>query len=199
MIDVAIIIGTTREGRFGERAAAFVADVAATRDDLRAEILDLRDYDLPTFDEPVSPAWGPSRSEAARRWQRDVARFDGYVFVTAEYNRSIPASLKNALDYSYGEWNRKPAGYVGYGTVGGARAVEHLRLINVEQQMAPVRAGVHLAGADFFGLSKGTHAFDDLPYVRQGVTAMLDEVSWWGHALKRARDAEASEVERAAA
>jgi NAD(P)H-dependent FMN reductase len=107
--------------------------------------------------------------------------------VTAEYNRSIPATLKNALDYAYPEWNRKPAAYLGYGSVGAARAIEQLRLMSVELQMAPTRTGVHIQGADFMALLKGEKSFDDLAYLPQNTTAMLDELVWWAKALKVAR------------
>ena len=115
---IAIIISTTRATRFGEKAAKWIHAIAAARTDMSVELIDLRDYPMPFFDEPASNAWVPSKNEVAKRWQKKVAEFDGYIFVTAEYNRSIPAVLKNALDYAYTEWNRKAAAYVGYGSVG---------------------------------------------------------------------------------
>ena len=146
---IAIILSTTRATRFADIPARWLLDHAAARGDMDVELLDLRDYPMPFFDEAASNAWVPSQDEIAQAWQRKVAGYDGYIFVTAEYNRSIPAVLKNALDYAYPEWNRKPAAFFGYGSVGGARAVEQLRLICVELQMAPTRNGVHLQGADF--------------------------------------------------
>ena len=125
-LKIAIIIGTTRATRFGHKPAQWVQDIAAQRDDIEVEIVDLRDYPMPFFDEVASNAWAPSQNQVAQRWQKKVAEFDGYIFVTAEYNHSIPAVLKNALDYAYPEWNKKAAGVVGYGGVGGARAVEQL-------------------------------------------------------------------------
>src|SRR5690554_7282833 len=123
MHKIAVIIGTTRGNRLGERVARWIHDVAAARPDLEVELVDLRDYDLPFFDEVASNLWLPSENAEAVRWQKKVAEFDGYIFVTPEYNRSIPGVLKNALDQAYREWNRKPAASVGYGPVGGARAV----------------------------------------------------------------------------
>src|SRR6266849_6949048 len=146
---IAIIISTTRATRFGEKAAKWIHAIAATRTDMSVELIDLRDYPMPFFDEPATNAWVPSKNEVAQRWQKKVAEFDGYIFVTAEYNRGIPAVLKNALDYAYTEWNRKAAAYVGYGSVGAARSIEQLRLSCVELQMAPTRHGVHIQGADF--------------------------------------------------
>jgi NAD(P)H-dependent FMN reductase len=126
---IAIIISTTRATRFGDKPAQWIHEIASQRNDLVTEIVDLRDFPMPFFDEVASNAWAPSKNEVAQRWQRKVAEFDGYIFITAEYNRGVPAVLKNALDYAYPEWNNKPAAYVGYGSVGAARASEHLRLI----------------------------------------------------------------------
>ncbi|MDB5399345.1 MAG: putative reductase, partial [Rhodopila sp.] len=178
-----------REGRFGDKPAAWIRDLAAARGDLEVEIIDLRDYPMPFFDEPASPLYVPPKNEAARRWGQKVAELDGFIFVTAEYNRGVPAALKNALDYAYKEFNRKPAAYVGYGGVGGARAVEQLRLISVELQMAPTRSGVHIGGADFFGMLMQGKTFADMPHLEPTAVTMLDELTWWVHALKSAREA----------
>jgi len=123
----------------------------------------------------------------ALRWQKKVAEFDGYIFVTAEYNRGVPAVLKNALDYAYPEWIRKPAAYVGYGSVGAARSIEQLRLICVELQMAPTRSGVHIQGADFMDVWQKGKDIKELSYLEQGSKAMLDELHWWANALMLAR------------
>src|SRR5712692_4712419 len=149
---IGIVISTTREGRFGDKPATWIRDLAAARGDLAVEIVDLRDYPMRFFDEPASPLYAPPKDEAARRWGQKVAALDGFIFVTAEYNRGAPAVLKNALDYAHKEFNRKPAAFVGYGGVGGARAVEQLRLVSIELQMAPTRSGVHIGGADFIGM-----------------------------------------------
>ena len=188
-IKIGIVISTTRATRFGDKPARWIADVAARRDDIETEIVDLRDYPMPFFDEPASNAWAPSQNEVARRWQRKVAEFDGYIFVTAEYNRSIPAALKNALDYAYPEWNRKPAAFVGYGSVGAAPAIEQLRLIPIELQMAPTRPGVHIQGADFMAVLKQGKTLDELTYLQSNATDMLDQLVWWTKALKAAREA----------
>jgi len=152
---IAIIQSTTREGRFGEKPAAWIKTIADRRGDLSFEPIDLRDWALPLFDEARSPAYGKSENTEARRWQAKLAEFDGYLFVTAEYNRSIPAALKNALDWAYAEWNRKPAAFLGYGPIGAARAVEQLRLMAIELQMAPNRSGVHITMDPYLAVVPG--------------------------------------------
>lgn len=188
---IAIIIGTTRAARFGVKPAKWIYEIAAQRDDMAVELVDLRDYPMPFFDEAASNAWVPSKNEIALRWQKKVAEFDGYIFVTAEYNHGISAVLKNALDYAYNEWNKKPAAYIGYGSVGGARAVEQLRLINAELQMAPLRPSVHIQGADFMAVWQQGKDIAELTYLQQNAKDMLDQLVWWTNALKTARDADA--------
>jgi NAD(P)H-dependent FMN reductase len=196
---IGIIISTTREGRFGDKPARWIYELAAKRGDFDVELIDLRDFPMPFFAEAVSPAYAPPSDEVARRWAAKVNSLDGFIFVTAEYNRGVPAVLKNALDYAYREFNRKPAAYVGYGGVGAARAVEHLRLINVELQMAPVRSGVHIAGGDFMGLWRGGRTFEEMPHLAQSAETMLNELAWWAKALKVARDGLADTWSEAAA
>jgi NAD(P)H-dependent FMN reductase len=188
---IGIVISTTREGRFGDKPAQWVRDLAAARGDLDVEIVDLRDYSMPFFDEPASPFYAPPKDEAARRWGHKVAELDGFIFVTAEYNRAPPAVLKNALDYAYREFNRKPVAFVGYGGVGAARAIEQLRLIGVELQMAPTRSGVHIGGADFIGMLMQGKTFADMHHLEPSAATMLDELAWWAYALKAARAATA--------
>jgi NAD(P)H-dependent FMN reductase len=190
---IGIIISSTREKRFGEKAARWIHGVAAQRADLDFELVDLRDYPMPFFD-GVSPIYAPVQNEVAQRWSRKMAELDGYLFVTAEYNRSITGVLKNALDWAYREYNRKPAAYLGYGGVGGARAIEQLRLICVELQMAPTRSGVHIGGNDARALIFEGKSFEELelPHLVQAAGVMLDELAWWAKALKAARDADAA-------
>ncbi len=185
---IAIIISSTRETRFADKPAQWLYEIAKQRNDIDVELLDLRDFPLPFFNEVASNLYAPSQDEVAQRWQKKVAEFDGYIFLVAEYNRSITAALKNALDYSYPEWNRKAAAYVGYGAVGAARAIEHLRNISVELQMAPTRTGVHIQGADFMAVWQQGKSMSDLPYLQPNVATMLDELTWWTKALKTARE-----------
>jgi NAD(P)H-dependent FMN reductase len=185
---IGIVIGSTRPGRFGEKPAAWIQGIARKRADLDFEVLDLRDYPLPLFNEPGSPAWGPIKNEVAQRWAARLAGLDGFILVTPEYNHGTSAALKNALDYAYKEFVRKPIAFVGYGGVGGARAVEHLRLVAVELQMAPVRNAVHIAGSDFLGLWQQGKSFDEFPHLAQSAAAMLEDLAWWTKTLKTARE-----------
>ena len=184
---IGVVIGTTREGRFGDKPARWIFDAASTRADLDVEIVDLRDYPLPLFDEAAGPAQAPPENEVALRWGEKMAELDGYLFVTAEYNHGIPGVLKNALDHAYPEFNRKPAAFVGYGGVGGARAVEQLRLVCVELQMAPTRAAVHIGMEPFLGVLREGKELSDFDYLNESAEATLDELAWWTRTLKAGR------------
>ncbi|WP_458792647.1 NADPH-dependent FMN reductase [Yoonia sp. MH D7] len=187
---IAIIIGSTRATRFADKPAQWMLEQAKARDDMSVELVDLRDFDLPLFDEPASNMWMPSSDPKAVAWQEKIGEFDGYIFVTAEYNHSITGALKNALDQAYNEWNRKPMGAIGYGGVGAARAVEHLRNIAVELKMVPVHGAVHIAGGDFMAVhplgSNGEMATIE-DHLKNGATALLDDIVWWANATKVAR------------
>jgi NAD(P)H-dependent FMN reductase len=186
---IGIIIGSTRPGRFGDKPAEWIAERARATGEFEVEILDLRDYKLPFFDEQTSPAYAPSQAPGAKEWQEKIASLDGYIATVAEYNRGPTGVLKNALDYAYNEWNRKPIGFVGYGGVGGARAVEQLRLISVELQMAPVRTGVHIAWADYMQVATGDKKLSDFDHLNQSADDLLAQLAGWAKALKTARDA----------
>ena len=184
---IGIILSTTRTGRFADTVAAWLLEHVATRRDLEFELVDLRVYPLPFFDEPISPLFAPAKNEVAQRWTKKVESFDGYIFVTAEYIHGVPAVLKNAIDYVAHVFAKKPAAYVGYGGVGAARAVEQLRLVNIEQQMAPLKSAVHVGGADFVDLYANGMSLAEKPHLVPSVQAMLEELSWWTHALRQAR------------
>ena len=139
------MLGSTRPGRRIEPVAKWVYDFAAKRNDAVYEIVDLRDHPLPLLDEPVPPSQGKYTHEHTKAWSAVVEQYDGYIFITPEYNHSISGALKNALDFVYHEWTNKAAGFVSYGTTGGVRAVEHLRGICAELQIADVRAHVSLS------------------------------------------------------
>ncbi len=194
---IAIIIASTRKSRFADKPAQWLLAEAATRSDLTFEIVDLRDFDLPLFDEVASSAWVPSTDARAVAWQKKVAGFDGYIFMTPEYNYSIPGALKNALDQAYTEWNRKPGAAFGYGGVGGARAVEALRAIMPALQMVPIGKAVHLAAGEFFKVSPlgANGSMDEVAEtLRPAVKTMLDDLSWWAHATRAARQADLAEA-----
>jgi NAD(P)H-dependent FMN reductase len=160
---------------------------------LDTEIVDLRDFNLPFFNEMASNAWVPSQSPEAVAWQKKVASFDGYIFVLAEYNRSITAALKNALDQAYVEWAHKPFGAIAYGSMGGANALGHLQNIGVELQMVPVRNNVRIGGSDLFKVHSGFGGSGNLgdieAVIAPSAKAMLDDVTWWAKATMAARAA----------
>jgi len=184
---IGIIVGTTRPNRFADKPVEWLTSLIGERGDLDFEVVDLRDYPLPLFEEPVSPARTPSSHPVARKWAAKIASLDGYIFITAEYNHSISGALKNALDYVYPEFIRKPATFVAYGGVGGARAVEHLRLICVELQMAPLRAAVHVSRDQFAAVLQGEKTLADFDALKQQATAMFDDLAWWTKTLKAGR------------
>ncbi len=182
MIRIAIIIGSTRPGRKAEPVARWVHDIAARRDDATFELVDLADYNLPHLDEPTPAAMGPDYTKShTKNWADKIASFDGYVFVTPEYNHSTTGVLKNAIDYLYVEWHNKAAGFVGYGLTGATRAVEHLRQVMGELQIADVRAQVALSlFTDFNNMTDLSPA----PRHEQILQTVLDQVIAWSGALK---------------
>ncbi len=187
MIRIAIVVGSTRPGPKAESVARWVYDIACTRDDATFEVVDLADYDLPHLDEPVPAAMGPNYSQQhSRRWAATIASFDGYVIVTPEYNHSTSGVLKNAIDFLYAEWNSKAAGFVSYGSAGGARAVEHLRLVMAELKVATVRSQVMLGLAtDFVNYSD----FLPLPHQEAALDTVLDQLIDWSKAMEPLRAA----------
>jgi NAD(P)H-dependent FMN reductase len=180
MTRIGIILGSTRPNRNGEQVARWVYDIAAQRGDAQFELVDLRDYPLPHLDEPLPPAMGQYQNEHTRQWADKIASFDGFVIVTPEYNHSTSGVLKNAIDYLYGEWNNKAVGFVSYGSVGGARAAEHLRLVAGELQMADVRQQVALSllteFENFSVLKPGDYSLASL-------STLLDQVIAWSTVL----------------
>src|SRR5437588_5620325 len=181
MLRIAIIIGSTRPGRNGESVARWVYEIAQQRSDAEFELVDIKDFDLPLLDEPVSPIMGEYTHQHTKIWSAKIASFDAYVFVTPEYNHGISGALKNAIDFLYHEWVNKAAGFVSYGGAGGARAVEQLRLVLAEVQIATVRNQVSLSMfTDFENYSvfkpDGRH--------EKSVNEMFDQVIAWGGALQ---------------
>jgi NAD(P)H-dependent FMN reductase len=185
---IGIVIGSTREGRFGDKPAHWIHEIAKQRTDLAFELIDLRDHPLPFFNEPMSPAFGPVNNGAARLWAGKLATLDGLIMVTPEYNHGPGAVLKNALDYAYTEFVHKPIGFVGYGGAGAARAVEQLRLIAIALQMAPVGHAVHIGMVESLGIMQQGKTFEDFPHLAQAANRLLDNMSWWTKALKPARE-----------
>ena len=191
---IGIILSSTRQSRFAVRPAKWVLDIAEARGGADYEIVDLRDYPLPFFDAVGSPRFVPLTDEAQLRFVRKVAEFDGYIFVTAEYNHTLPGVLSNALSFIFNETEKKPAAFVGYGTVGGSRAVEHLRMLAVELSMVPTRFAVHINMEPLLGMLRGGKDFGDYDYLAPTVTTMLDELGWYTRVLKSGRDAKLLEA-----
>jgi NAD(P)H-dependent FMN reductase len=186
MVKIAVIIGSTRPGRHGEAVAKWVYEIASQRRDAEFELIDLADHPLPHLDEAMPPTMGQYAHDHTKEWAATIAAFDGFVFVTPEYNHSTSGVLKNAIDYLYAEWNNKAAGFVSYGSVGGARAVEHLRLIMGELQVADVRQQVALSlFTDFEAFTTLTPAELQTTFVH----TMLDQVVAWSTALAPLRAA----------
>ncbi len=186
MIKVAIIVGSTRPGRNAEAVARWVYEIANKRKDAQFELVDVRDYNLPLLDEPMLPSMGQYSRPHTMAWSEKINGFDAFVFVTPEYNHGISGALKNAIDFLYREWNNKAAGFVSYGSAGGARAVEQLRLVMGELQVADVRAQVMLS---LFTDFENYTTFKPAPHHEKSVNAMLNQVIAWGGALKVLRHA----------
>ena len=185
-----VIIGSTRQKRFSEKPVRWIYEEAKKRDELDVELVDLREYPLPFFDEPMSPIrmHGKYSNDIANKWARKVAEADGYIIVSPEYNHGYPAVLKNALDVIYKEWNQKPVALVGYGgSAGGGRAVEQLRQVVAELQMVSIRESILIHGA--------WHVFDEEGNPKDSsldekVDSMVKQLLWWTKALKTARENE---------
>ncbi len=184
---IGILVGSTRQGRFGDKPAAWMHTIASQRKDMQFELIDLRDHPLPFFDEALPLTWAPAKHAAAQAWAAKIASLDGFIVVTPEYNHGPSAVLKNALDYAYAEFNRKPIAFVGYGGVGAARAVEQLRLNAVELRMVPIRNAVHIGMVEFLGILQQGKGFDDYPHLAQSANGLLDDLAWWANALNTAR------------
>jgi NAD(P)H-dependent FMN reductase len=181
MTKIGIILGSTRPGRNGEAVAKWVLDIAKQRPEAEFDLIDLIDYPLPHLDEVVPPSMGQYQNDHTKAWAAKIAEYDGYIFVTPEYNHSTSGVLKNAIDYLYKEWNNKAAAFVSYGGVGGARAVEHLRLILSELQVAHVRAQVTLSLVTEF---ENFSVFKPGEYQLPAVDTMLDQLIAWTKALE---------------
>jgi NAD(P)H-dependent FMN reductase len=184
MIKLAIIVGSTRPGRKAAAVAQWVYGFAKQRRDAETEIVDIQDFDLPLLDEPVPPSLGQYSKPHTKAWAARIASFDAFIFVTPEYNHGTSGALKNAIDYLYAEWNNKAAGFVGYGSAGGVRAVESLRLVMGEIQVADVRAQVMLS---LFTDFENFTTFKPAAHHEKTVQTLLDQVIAWGGAMKTLR------------
>jgi NAD(P)H-dependent FMN reductase len=192
MTNISVIVGSTRQGRFSEKPAKWILQQLQKRDGIEARLLDLRDFPMPFFDQPLTPAM-PGRAayenEVVKSWTAAIAASDGFVFVTPEYNYGPPAVLKNAIDWVYPEWNRKAAAFVSWGSAVGARGVQQLRETMIEVQVAPVRSSVHIPVVTLWAHFKGGDVDKGLAEVETQAQTMIDDLLWWTTALKAARKA----------
>jgi len=188
---IAIVTGSTRPNRNNIAVARWVFELAAKRRDAMFELVDIQDYQLPLLDEPLPPALGRYAQPHTKRWAARIASFDGYIFVTPEYNHGTSGALKNAIDYLYAEWQHKAAGFVAYGGTGGIRAVENLRLVMGNLMVADVTPQVALSlFTDFENFS----VFRPDPRHASEVHAMLDQVIAWSGALRTLRSESIAEA-----
>lgn len=181
---IGIILGSTRPGRVGEAVAKWVHALAQKKGGAEYELVDIKDFNLPLLDESVPPSMGQYEKPHTKAWAAKIATFDGFVFVTPEYNHGTSGALKNAIDFVYKEWNNKAAAFVSYGSAGGARAVEQLRLVMAELQVADVRAQVMLS---LFTDFENFTVFKPDPRHEKGVDTMLDQLLAWAKAMKTLR------------
>jgi NAD(P)H-dependent FMN reductase len=195
-LKIGILIGSTRPGRRGEEPARWLLDIASKRNDAQYDLIDLADFDLPLLDEVNNPSQGQYEHEHTKRWAEKIGQYDGFVFVTAEYNHGVPAALKNALDYLYAEWNNKAVAFVSYGAAAsGQRAAEQLRTIVGELQMADVRQQV--AFSLFSDWEQFTTFAPAESHVHSAET-MLDQLVAWTKALHGVRTVKSDELYEAA-
>ena len=190
MTVISVIVGSIRQGRFSEKPALWILQHLKNRNGIDASLLDLRDFPMPFFDQPATPAMpgrAPYKNEVVQRWTAAIAQSDGFVFVTPEYNYGTSAVLKNAIDWVYPEWNRKAAGFVSYGSAMGARAVQQLRESAIEVQLAPIRSSVHIPVATLWAHYTGGDVEAGLAALETPAGAMIEDLLWWTAALKAAR------------
>jgi NAD(P)H-dependent FMN reductase len=190
MTVISVIVGSTREGRFSEKPAHWILQQLKKREGIDARLLDLRDFPMPFFDQPVPPAMpgrAPYANEVVQKWTAAIAQSDGFVFVTPEYNYGPSAVLKNAIDWVYPEWNRKAAAIVTYGSAMGARGAQQLRETAIELQLAPVRSSVHIPVATLWAHFQGGDVDAGLAELATPSATMIDDLLWWTTALKTAR------------
>ncbi|MEK7478660.1 MAG: NAD(P)H-dependent oxidoreductase [Patescibacteria group bacterium] len=196
-IKIKIILGSTRQNRFSEKPAQWIFEEAKKLEGVVAELLDLRDYPMPFFDSPMSPsmAKGQYSNEVIKKWAEKINDGDAFIIVAPEYNHGYTAVLKNALDVIYTEWNRKPVGFVSYGSAVGARSVEQLRQVAVELQMAPIRNAIHISVDIFFAamMGEGPTGSEMFEPIRKGlmgdpVERFFNDLLWWARTLKAARE-----------
>jgi NAD(P)H-dependent FMN reductase len=192
---ISVIVGTTREARFSEKPAHWILEHLKKRQDVDARLLDLRDFPMPFFDQPLTPAM-PGRpafeNEAVQRWTAAIGASDGYVIATAEYNYGPAAVLKNAIDWVYPEWQRKPVSFISWGSTAGTRSVQQLRVTAIELQLAPIRSSVHIPVSTLMAHYQGGDVATGLAELDGPANAMIEDLLWWTNTLKAGRANEAT-------
>jgi NAD(P)H-dependent FMN reductase len=195
MYVISVIVGTTREARFSEKPAHWILEHLKKRQDVDARLLDLRDFPMPFFDQPLTPAM-PGRpafeNEAVQRWTAAIGASDGYLITTAEYNYGSAAVLKNAIDWVYPEWRRKPVSFISWGSAAGTRSVQQLRETAIELQLAPIRSSVHIPVSTLMAHYQGGDVATGLAELDGPANAMIDDLLWWTNTLKAGRANEAT-------
>jgi NAD(P)H-dependent FMN reductase len=192
MTVISVIVGSTRQGRFSEKPARWIFQHLRKHSHIDAQLLDLREFPMPFFDQaipPATPGRAPYENVVVKKWTAAIARSNGFIFVTPEYNYGTAAVLKNALDWVYPEWNRKAAAFVSYGSAAGARSVQQLRETAIELQLAPVRSSVHIPVATLWAHFQGGDVEAGLVQIEAAGKTMIDDLLWWTGALKAARAA----------
>lgn len=189
MLKIALIVGSTRPNRFADLPVTWLTEAAANRTDFQLDTLDLRDFNLPFFEEGIPPSMvsGQYANAQANVWRDRIRSYDGYIATVAEYNHGPTAVLKNAFDSAWTEWRRKPIGFVGYGGVGGARAIEQLRGIAVELQMAPLKHEVNIGREPYVAVAMKEKRLNDFEYLNASRNDLFDQLAWWASALREAR------------
>lgn len=191
MLHIKLIIGSTREGRFSEKIVPWLETELKKIEGISYEVMDLRDYNMPLYDQPISPAYiqdGAYANEIVRSFAQKINEADAFLIIAPEYNHGYTAVLKNALDSVYAEWNNKAVGFISYGSVNGGRVVEQLRQVAVELQMAPIRNALHMKGPWLLLDEAGNLPEDSLTEYEKTFAGVAEQLTWWGNALKAARN-----------
>ncbi len=190
-LNIGVIIGSTRDGRFSEYPASWIIAQGKEHTALTLNAIDLRDFTLPFLTDRKNPSQknGIYDDAPVAAFEKKITEQDGYIIITPEYNHGYSAVLKNAIDHIYGEWVKKPVGFIAYGSVGGARAVEQLRLVAIEHQMAPIRNSVHIMAPWFLRNEDGSLKENALQEYGRQANTMLTELTWWARTLKTPRSA----------
>ena len=189
-LKIKVVVGSTRPNRISEKPAHLIFEEAKKRSDLDVELVDLRDYPMPFFNEAMPPGLQGKQGypdPVITKWREKIKEADGFIICTPEYNHGYPAVLKNALDYVYYDWSRKAAAFVSWGGTGGTRGVEQLRLVMIELDVVPIRFAIHIPNPWFIKDINDLRTEANL----QSATALLDNLTWWATALKRARETSA--------